>query len=58
VGLEREDWRVRERLAQLDRMVSDAARFSAMGVFNVDRSTILGVASTVATYLIIVIQTK
>jgi hypothetical protein len=56
LALEAEDWRLRERLAQLERMTIEAERFSALRVFTVGRSTLLGVMSTVVTYLIIVMQ--
>jgi hypothetical protein len=51
-----DDWRLRERLAQLERTTAEAERFSALRVFTVGRPTLLGVMSTVATYLIIVMQ--
>jgi 7tm Chemosensory receptor len=56
--LESEDWKERERLAQLERMITQMDRFSAMRFFTVDRAALLGVLGTVATYLIIVLQTK
>jgi hypothetical protein len=45
-------------VAQLERMASNVERFSAMRFFALDRSTLLGVASTVVTYLIILLQAK
>jgi hypothetical protein len=51
-----DDWRLRERLAQLERTTKEAEPFSALRVFTVGRPTLLGVMSTVATYLIIVMQ--
>ena len=51
-----DDSRLRERLAQLERTTTEAERFSALRVFTVGRPTLLGVMSTVATYLIIVMQ--
>jgi hypothetical protein len=56
--LDTEDWRERKRLAQLERMIAQTDRFSAMRFFIVDRAALLGVLSTVATYLIIVLQTN
>ncbi len=51
-----EDWRLQERLAHLERTTAKAERFSALGDFTVGRPTLLGVMSTVATYLIILMQ--
>jgi hypothetical protein len=56
LALEAKDWRMREWLAQLERTITEAERFSALSVFTVGRSTLLGVMSTVVTYLIIVMQ--
>jgi 7tm Chemosensory receptor len=58
LALQQEDWRSREEVCQLERMASEAARFSATRFFTVDRSTLLGVMSTVLTYLIILVQEK
>ena len=49
---------MKEGLAHMEKMASEAERFSAMGVFTVDRSTILALLSTIVTYLIIVLQSK
>ena len=57
-ALEQADWRLREELHQLERMVARVERFSAMSFFTVDRSTLLGVMSTVVTYLVILLQAK
>jgi hypothetical protein len=56
--LQYEDWRIREKLAQLERTTLEAKRFSVSRVFTVDRTTLLGVSSTVVTYLIILLQSK
>jgi hypothetical protein len=56
--LQYEDWRIREKLAQLERTTLEAKRFSVFRVFTVDRTTLLGAASTVVTYLIILLQSK
>jgi hypothetical protein len=56
--LQYEDWGIREKLAQLERTTLEAGRFSALRVFTVDRTTLLGVASTIVTYLIILLQSK
>ena len=42
------DWRMREELHQLERM----------SFFTMDRSTLLGVVSTVVTYLVILLEAK
>jgi 7tm Chemosensory receptor len=49
---------MREEVAQLEKRVSQAERFSAMRFFTVDRAALLGILSTVVTYLIIILQTK
>jgi 7tm Chemosensory receptor len=58
MALKHEDWRLREEVAQLERTASNAERFNALRFFALDRSTLLGVASTVLTYLIILLQEK
>ena len=58
LALEQEVWRLREKLYRLERMVARMGRFSAMSFFTVDRSTLLGVMSTVVTYLVILLQAK
>ena len=56
--LQQEDWRQREKLGQFERIISEVERFNAMKFFTVDRAALLGVLSTVATYLIILMQEK
>jgi hypothetical protein len=56
--LQYEDWIKREKVSQLERTILEAGRFSAFRVFSVDRTTLLGVASTIVTFLIILLQTK
>ena len=58
LALEQANWRMREELYRLERMVAGVQRFSAMSFFTVDRSTLLGVMSTVVTYLVILLQAK
>jgi hypothetical protein len=58
LALQEDNWRLRDELVQLERMTSEVERFSAMRFFTVDRSTLLGVLSTVVTYLIILVQEK
>ena len=58
LALEQEVWRLREKLYRQERMVARVERFSAMSFFTVDRSTLLGVMSTVVTYLVILLQAK
>jgi 7tm Chemosensory receptor len=49
---------MREEVVQLERSVTQAERFSAMGFFAVDHTALLGIMSTVVTYLIILLQTQ
>jgi 7tm Chemosensory receptor len=56
--LESTDPRLNKELGQLERMIAELERFSAMRFFSADRSTLLGVMSAVVTYLIILLQEK
>jgi 7tm Chemosensory receptor len=49
---------LKEELGQLERMIVDVERFSAMRFFSVDRKTLLGVMSAIVTFLVIMLQEK
>jgi hypothetical protein len=58
LALQQEDWKEREKVAQLEKRASETKSFNAMRFFAIDRSVLLGVMSTVVTYLIILLQEK
>jgi 7tm Chemosensory receptor len=58
LALQQEDWKAREKVAQLEKRALETKSFNAMRFFNIDRSVLLGVMSTVLTYLIILLQEK
>jgi hypothetical protein len=52
------DSKLKEELGQLERMIVELERFSAIGFFSIDRSTLLGVMSAIVTYLVIMLREK
>jgi 7tm Chemosensory receptor len=57
-ALESTDSRLKEELGQLEKMILEVERFSAIRFFLVDRSTLLGLTSAIVTFLVIMLQEK